>query len=326
MSFLSKIKSIFGSKSDLKRFEALESDLKRSGEEIISGEPEKDFEAESVISHSGSTMQTFEEPKKLTLERDSVQLGLAAGYTGRSIRDIESSLSRIESQMVTKDWIMLKLSDMEDTMDKLSEKVDFISKFTNFDTIGGRRAAIEERLTYKMNELVAAVKGAGEISYDDLARRLNISTSALRGLLSNIMRRTDVLERFSVGNKGHVRYLGSDSSDLKRSMLAEDDDLKASFEAATVSMGYRVLERGSMDVDYLLEKEGKRIGAEVKPSVDSHSVDKAAGQLMMARAGKGLDELWLVVADRNMPKNLVETLKIMGIRVYFLDNGELREA
>ena len=40
------------------------------------------------------------------IEKDSLQLGFAAGYTGRSIHDIHKSLERIETMMPSREWIL----------------------------------------------------------------------------------------------------------------------------------------------------------------------------------------------------------------------------
>jgi hypothetical protein len=57
-----------------------------------------------------------------------------------------------------------------------------------------------------MEELVSLVKSSKEISYDELAAKLNITISALRGLLSTTAQRTNKIERFMVDGKGWVRF------------------------------------------------------------------------------------------------------------------------
>ena len=76
-------------------------------------------------------------------------------------------------------------------------------KFSLLDQI----KAVESQLplTKKMEELISFVKATGQISYDDLAIKLNISVSALRGLLSNATQRTNKIERFMIDGKGWVR-------------------------------------------------------------------------------------------------------------------------
>jgi predicted ArsR family transcriptional regulator len=64
-----------------------------------------------------------------------------------------------------------------------------------------------------MISLISIAKEQGEISYTDLANKLNITEDALRGLLANTMKRTNKIERFAKDGRGWVRFL-SDSSDL----------------------------------------------------------------------------------------------------------------
>jgi hypothetical protein len=173
--------------------------------------------------------------KPVEIEQSSFKLGLASGYTGRSIRSIEDSLNRIESQMVTRDWFNVEFEDktpvlMEELL-KLHEEMrihdeneqkrleiiqNILEKMKNIANIAPNEVkfslldqikAVESQLplTKKMEELISVVKTVGQISYDDLAIKLNISVSALRGLLSNAIQRTTKIERFMVDGKGWVR-------------------------------------------------------------------------------------------------------------------------
>jgi DNA-binding transcriptional ArsR family regulator len=62
-------------------------------------------------------------------------------------------------------------------------------------------------LSQKMQRLLAIVKESGEISYDELGAKLGITTSALRGLLSNTLKRTNKLKRYTRERKGWVKYV-----------------------------------------------------------------------------------------------------------------------
>jgi type I site-specific restriction endonuclease len=222
MGLRQKLKQIFGIgakdkalQSDLKRFKALES-------------------ASNLIPEDSS--ESAEVSRPLELQKDSLQLGIAAGYTGKFIREIERSLGRIESQMVSKDWFT---SSFEDRTPELIEVLDNIKtvihehdsnvsqRFKALESALNRIQSIAAKspepikqelmkeveiisstlpLTSKMKELVSAVKETGKLSYDDLCTKLNITRSSLRGLLANTMKRTNEIERFSVGGKGWVRY------------------------------------------------------------------------------------------------------------------------
>ena len=168
---------------------------------------------------SGYTELSLSSPSMIALEKESLQLGVAAGYTGRAIKDIESSLNRIESLMVTKDWFTIKLDEalkeyeikeesrfqaIEATLSSLVRYFGKLPAETRLETI--REAVNEFRLTNKMQQLVHAVQEVKEISYEDLAPKLNISQDALRGLLSKVVRRTGNLQRFERDNKGWVRF------------------------------------------------------------------------------------------------------------------------
>jgi hypothetical protein len=171
-------------------------------------------------------------PSSIELQKDSLQLGLAAGYTGRSLREIESSLTRIESQVVTKDWFSSQFGDhvaeLIDLFKKHEEneqkRFEAIQSVLNSLYQTAEKApepvkaelfqeikAIERQLplTPKMKELLQVVKESREISYDELHNRLGISISALRGLLTNMAKRTDQIERFEKDNKGWAKYTGN---------------------------------------------------------------------------------------------------------------------
>jgi hypothetical protein len=185
----------------------------------------------------GKSLEALEKTDQALENRDTkfeeFQLGVAAGYTGRFIKEIESSLQRIESQMVTKDWF---LSSFED---KAPELLSFIrlheeEEKKRFETIVNLLHALQKDtgriaeptkseetiksfqpqqsqqlpLTQKMEGLILVVKEFGEISYQDLALKLGISVSGLRGLLTQTLRRTSKIERFVRNGKGWVRYKG----------------------------------------------------------------------------------------------------------------------
>jgi len=207
---------------------ALQSDLERFKS------PDKALQSARITEVKYSP-QTVLEPLRLShpveLQRDSLQLGIAAGYTGKALREIESSLSRIESQMTSKDWFS---SQFEDKTPHLIEMLDQHEKNSQqrFEAIQSRLDSLKETagrapepfktqlmeqissiemqmpLTPKMKELLDIVKQTGQISYEDLHTRLNIGLSALRGLLSNMVKRTNEIERFDRDGKGWVKYTG----------------------------------------------------------------------------------------------------------------------
>lgn len=187
--------------------------------------------------------QSHSIPQTLTVEykpqeisKDSFQLGLAAGYTGRSIKSIEESLGRMEIQMVTKDWFKTEFQDstpellelLKSTHKLLQEHEDnenkrfsmILESLNKMRTIADhapepirhelkKEIEIMENnipLSNKMRQLVEIVSKIRDISYEDLAQMLTISVSALRGLLSTTLQRTQKIERYTKEGKGWVRY------------------------------------------------------------------------------------------------------------------------
>lgn len=169
-------------------------------------------------------------PSVIELQKDSLQLGVAAGYTGRSIKQIESSLSRIESQMPTRDWFSSQFEDRTPELINLFEKHEK-NEQKRFEAMQNVLASLQKTaekapeplkreiseqimamerqlpLTPKMKKLLQVVKETKEISYEGLHIKLDISVSALRGLLSNMAKRTDQIDRFEKDGKGWVRYI-----------------------------------------------------------------------------------------------------------------------
>lgn len=169
------------------------------------------------------------------LDKESFQVGLAAGYTGKSIKGIERSLGQIETQMITKDWFKLEFGDLfhkllemlssmrktlEDHNSSVQKRFEAIqSAVEKMETVakkspepikedilkGIQTIKSQIPLSPKMEELVEAVKSAGEVDYQNLAQGLGITVSALRGLLSTTLKRTGEIERFKKDGKGWVK-------------------------------------------------------------------------------------------------------------------------
>lgn len=244
MGILKKLRQIFrkGSKDEAlqsapKRFN---NDLKRSNQRFKALQSadnstihsEKPIEYHANIGDLGSTKLS----RPIELQKESLQLGVAAGYTGKSIKEIETSLARIESQMTSRDWFMSNfedrtpavlgiLSDIKNALEKhdlnASKRFESIESALNRMMTTAKTASVPIRnelvkeiesirstlpLAPKMRQLVEIVKETSKISYDDLGSKLGVTRSSLRGLLSNTMRRTEEIERYSVSGKGWVRY------------------------------------------------------------------------------------------------------------------------
>jgi hypothetical protein len=188
------------------------------------------------INHSINQSLNQSELQPIELERESLQLGLAAGYTGRSIKEIESSLVRIESQMTSKEWFIAQFGDPKKLIELLESVRDILkahddltmkhfeiieSSLSSLQGIAKRAPepirtemlsqinVIESQLplTPKMRQLEEVVKDVGEISYTELANRLGITESALRGFLTQCIRRGVRIQRFEKLGKGWVRFV-----------------------------------------------------------------------------------------------------------------------
>lgn len=168
------------------------------------------------------------EMKKIELQTESLQLGVAAGYVGRSLREIENSLIRIESQMITKDWFSMEVKEKILKLLEIAKKHEeeeeerfkaLQSALSNLRSLAGSAPepiksemfkqieTIESKLplTSKMMEVLQILKETKKISYNDLSKRLGISVSSLRGLLTNMARRTSEIERITKDGQGWVR-------------------------------------------------------------------------------------------------------------------------
>ena len=239
MWIFDRLKQLFKTKKAIESIQSIEESIQSDSIDSIASQSTEEIPKKEVllIADKGLTeTRTFPELKQPVLEKDSFQLGLAAGYTGKSIKEIERSLSRIEAQMVTKDWFK---TEFEDQTPKIIETLENIKKAVeNHDlSVQNRFKAIQSSLdrlhnlaiktpepikteilkeiktikaqiplSDRMKELISVVKSVGELSYKDLATRLGITVPALRGLLSNTLKRTDEIERFKRGGKGWVRY------------------------------------------------------------------------------------------------------------------------
>ncbi len=176
----------------------------------------------------------------LEFDKESVQLGLAAGYTGRSIHDINDSLNRIETLMPSKDWLLIQLEQSfrqhEENEQKrleiilgalnslhlLSSEVPEPLKTKISNEIRTIESSLE--LSKRMKELIQLVKYFGKAPYADLAQKMGITQSAFRSLLSLTMPRTDELEKIEENNKKYLKYKGYNSASSSQSSVQTDQN------------------------------------------------------------------------------------------------------
>ncbi len=205
MSWLDKLRNLLGGR---KETVAIESQVPS----IPSQVPTIESEIEPVPTEYAS------------IEKDSYQLGLAAGYTGKSIKDIESSLNRIETQMATKDWVNNKMQEQylaimeflrkhEENEQKRFELLGTSggmasSTIPKLQAIGSVILSQEIPLSPRMEQALKIIHESREISFENLAFKLATNIEDVRGLLSEMSRRTKLIERFKISRRGWVRYKG----------------------------------------------------------------------------------------------------------------------
>ncbi len=227
--------------NDFERFKALESknqSLQSLDQSLQALEPsieslEQRFKALQSLESASKSGENFpvveKKGEKLEVSKDSLELGLAAGYAAKSLKEIEYALSRIESLMPSKEWMENKvLSELHEIKNGLnSHEKASLERFKALESALQRLNEMSKTLpeplkekfqeeiqkieknlplTPKMEKLLEIVKEKGEISYEDLAKELGISISALRGLLTLTLRRTSNIERVRKNGKGWVKY------------------------------------------------------------------------------------------------------------------------
>jgi predicted transcriptional regulator len=252
MSFIKKI--LFGEKqperfSDSQRFESMNqsirSDLNRAESERI--ELNRFESMNQSVESSKSTIISSEKEEKpiISIDKESLKVGMAAGYISRSLISIEDGIERIENSIPSKEWITMNilpkieqvqqaiynireiLMDHERNEEKRFEVLlEAINKLKTMapslpepikteilSTVASLKSAT---LTPKMQQILDILKERREISYQELAEKLGITTDGLRGILSRMVKVCDEIERFEKDGKGWIR-IKSIQSDLNRS-------------------------------------------------------------------------------------------------------------
>jgi predicted transcriptional regulator len=252
ISFIKKI--LFGEKqperfSDSQRFESMNqlirSDLNRSESERIDLNRSESMNQSIESSKSTITSSDKEEKSTISIDKESLKVGMAAGYISRSLISIEDGIERIEISMPSKEWITMNilpkieqvqqaiynireiLMDHERNEEKRFEVLlEAINKLKTMapslpepikteilSTVASLKSAT---LTPKMQQILDILKERREISYQELAEKLGITTDGLRGILSRMVKVCDEIERFEKDGKGWIR-IKSIQSDLNRS-------------------------------------------------------------------------------------------------------------
>src|SRR3989304_3600184 len=101
MGFLDRLKRLFSKKPAIESLQSLQSSDSIAS---IAKESNEDFDRKEALfvstTGSESNQRLFlpkpENKQEMSVQKDSFKLGLAAGYTGKSIVEIERALGRIE--------------------------------------------------------------------------------------------------------------------------------------------------------------------------------------------------------------------------------------
>jgi hypothetical protein len=222
-------------RSDFNRSESERNDLNRSesiNQSIESSKP-------TIISSDK------EEKSTISIDKESLKVGMAAGYISRSLISIEDGIERIEISMPSKEWITMNLvpkieqiqkaiynireilMDHERNEEKRFEVLlEAINKLKTIapslpepiktEILSTAAPLKSATLTPKMQQILDILKERREISYQELAEKLGITTDGLRGILSRMIKVCDEIERFEKDGKGWIR-IKSIQSDLNRS-------------------------------------------------------------------------------------------------------------
>jgi len=252
ISFIKKI--LFGEKqperfSDSQRFESMNqsirSDLNRTESERIDLNRTESMN-QSIESPKSTIISSEKEEKPtISIDKESLKVGMAAGYISRSLISIEDGIERIEISMPSKEWITMNilpkieqvqqaiynireiLMDHERNEEKRFEVLlEAINKLKTIapslpepiktEILSTAASLKSATLTPKMQQILDILKERREISYQELAEKLGITTDGLRGILSRMVKVCDEIERFEKDGKGWIR-IKSIQSDLNRS-------------------------------------------------------------------------------------------------------------
>ncbi len=182
----------------------------------------------------------------IRLQKDALELGLAAGYAGHSLKSIEGSLERLESMTLTKQWaeayLLPLLKSIDDNEQKRFETL--LSVLTHLRDASYKmpkdvQLALEKpiidiekevskspKLTPQTQKLFSLLKEVGEISYSDLYKRMGMeSEDGLRGFLSVVEQKTGIIERFEKegSRKKWVRFKKTQNQPFNQSQINQSD-------------------------------------------------------------------------------------------------------
>jgi len=234
---------------DLNRSESIDSTIRIDANRSIQRFESMRIDANRSIDIQESPKSTFissteAEKPTISIDKESLKVGMAAGYISRSLINIEEGIERIETLMPSKEWITINLTpkieqiqqtiinikDILTSHEKNEERrfgmlLDAITKLktlapslpepTKTEILSTVSTLKSAALTPKMQQILDILKDRREISYQELAEKLGITIDGLRGMLSRMVKVCDEIERFEKDGKGWVR-LKAIHSDLNR--------------------------------------------------------------------------------------------------------------
>jgi len=203
---------------------------------------------QSQINQSITQSETNED---IRLQKDALELGLAAGYAGHSLKSIETSLERLESMTLTKQWaetyLLPLLKSIDDNEQRRFETLLTVLNYlkgTSFKAPKNIQLELQKpiqdietqitqspKLTPQTQKLFSILKEVGEVSYSDLYKRMGMETEdGLRGFLSVVDKKTGMIERFDKeGKKKWVRLKKGQNEPIYNQSQINQSDMFSMF-------------------------------------------------------------------------------------------------
>ncbi|MEM5797092.1 MAG: hypothetical protein QW813_00270 [Candidatus Aenigmatarchaeota archaeon] len=202
--------------------------------------------------------QSITSPENIQLQKDALELGLAAGYASHLLKSIENSIERLESMVLTKQWaetyllpllksiadneqkrfetLLSVLNHLRNTSYKLPKNVQTLLEKPILDI--EKEVTKSPKLTPQMQKLFSILKEVGEISYSDLSKRMGMkSEDGLRGFLSIVNKKfPGTIDRFEKeGKRKWVRLKKAQNELIYNQSQINQSDMFSMFNDQTLS-------------------------------------------------------------------------------------------
>lgn len=102
-------------------------------------------------------------------------------------------------------------------------------------------------------------------------------------------------------------------------------ELQEKFKSIIQSQGFSIVHKFiQTSPDLIIEKEGRKIGVELKGSRNTTVFASALGQLLYSKFKYNLDELWLVLAKQpsSFSRDWIELLQKHNISIFFFSSDK----